>query len=142
MNSKAGQLTSPIQLFMTIDSHTIIAKQKCDVQIWMTGREIFARDNCSTVDLNLMWNQSNCLIASIALSGLPFLIQTQIWATNTRWGGTTLKGLQPCLMSMSNTTICRNWLSHYNWQTKMWWPIWMTGRKIFARDDHPTIDLN
>ncbi len=29
-----------IQLFATIDSHTIIAKQKCDDQIWMTGREI------------------------------------------------------------------------------------------------------
>ena len=54
MNSKAGQLTSPIQLFMTIDSHTIIAKQKCDDQIWMTGKEIFARDNRSTIDLNLM----------------------------------------------------------------------------------------
>ncbi len=29
-----------IQLFMTINSHTIIAEQKCDDQIWMTGREI------------------------------------------------------------------------------------------------------
>ncbi len=29
-----------IQLFATIDSHTIIAKQKGNDQIWMTGREI------------------------------------------------------------------------------------------------------
>ena len=29
----------PIQLLATVDSHTIIAKQKCDDQIW-TGREI------------------------------------------------------------------------------------------------------
>ncbi len=29
-----------IQLFMTIDSHAIIAKQKWDDKIWMTGREI------------------------------------------------------------------------------------------------------
>ncbi len=29
-----------IQLFATIDSHTKIAKHKCDDQIWMTGREI------------------------------------------------------------------------------------------------------
>jgi hypothetical protein len=43
-----------IQLFAMIDSHTIIAKQKCDDQIWMTGREIFARDNPPTIKLNLM----------------------------------------------------------------------------------------
>ncbi len=29
-----------IQLFAKIKSHTIIAKQKCDDQIWMNGREI------------------------------------------------------------------------------------------------------
>jgi hypothetical protein len=45
-----------IQLFATVDSHTIIAKQKCDHKIWMTGREIFARDNRPTIDLNLMRN--------------------------------------------------------------------------------------
>jgi hypothetical protein len=72
----------------------MIAKQKCDDQIWMTGREIFARDNRSTIDLNLMWNQSTCLNASIALSGLPIIMQTQIRATNTRWGGRTLKSSQ------------------------------------------------
>ncbi len=43
-----------MQLFATVDSHTIIAKQKYDDQIWMTGREIFARENSPTIDLNLM----------------------------------------------------------------------------------------
>jgi hypothetical protein len=32
--------------------NTIIAKQKCDDQIRMTGREIFARDNPPTIYLN------------------------------------------------------------------------------------------
>ncbi len=32
--------------------NTIIAKQKCDDQIWMTGRENFARDNPPTIYLN------------------------------------------------------------------------------------------
>jgi hypothetical protein len=63
---------------VTIDSQTIIAKQKCDDQIWMTGREIFTRDNRSTIDLNLMWIQSICLNASIALSGIPIMTQIQI----------------------------------------------------------------
>jgi hypothetical protein len=31
----------------------------------MTGREIFARDDHPTIDLNLMKNQSTCLNASI-----------------------------------------------------------------------------
>ncbi len=50
------------------------------------------------------------------------MMQTQIRATNMRWGGTTLKSLQPCLVSMPNTTNCHNWLSRYNCQTEMWWP--------------------
>ncbi len=35
---------------MTIDFHTKITKQKCDDQIWMTGREILKEitDNKST----------------------------------------------------------------------------------------------
>ncbi len=69
-----------------------------------------------------MWNQSTCLNTSITLSKLPIMIQTQIQATNMRWGGMTLKNLQPCLMPMPNTTIHDIWLSHYNCQTKMWWP--------------------
>jgi hypothetical protein len=59
----------------------------------MTGREI--RDNRPTIDLNLMWNQLTCLNASITLSKLPIMMQTQIQATNMRWGGRTLKSLQP-----------------------------------------------
>ncbi len=43
---------------MTIDSHTIIAKQKCNDQIWMTGREILQEITDKTVDLNLMNNNS------------------------------------------------------------------------------------
>jgi hypothetical protein len=79
-----------------------------------------ARDNHPTIDLNLMWYQSTCLNALITLSKLPIMMQTQIQATNMRWGGMTLKSLQPCLVSMPNTTICHNWLSHYNCQTEMW----------------------
>ncbi len=81
-----------------------------------------AKSNHPTIDLNLMWNQSTCLNASITLSKLPIMIQTQIRATNMRWGGTTFKKSQPCLVPMPNTTICNKWLSHYNRQTKMWWP--------------------
>jgi hypothetical protein len=62
----------------------MIAKQKCDDKIWMTGREIFARDDHPTIDLNLMSNQSTCLNASITLSRLPIMMQTQIRATNMR----------------------------------------------------------
>ncbi len=51
----------------------------------------------------------------------PIMMQTQIRATNMRWGGMTLKSLQPCLVSMPNTTICHNQLSYYNCQTEMWW---------------------
>jgi hypothetical protein len=50
----------------------------------MTGREIFARDHHPTIDLNLMNDQSTCLNASITLSGLPIMMQTQIQATNMR----------------------------------------------------------
>ncbi len=52
------------------------------------------------------------------------MMQTQIQATNMRWGEMTLKSSQPCLVSMPNTTICNNWLSHYNCQTEMWCQIW------------------
>ena len=140
----------PIQLFATIDSHTIIAKQKCNDQIWMTGRGILqeimdkqstwtwwiktwppnlnkwkrnlAREARPTIDLNLMNNQSTCLNASITLSVLPIMMQTQIRATNMRWEETTLKSLQLSLVPMPNTTICHKWLSHYNCQTEMWSP--------------------
>jgi hypothetical protein len=86
----------------------------------MTGRENFARDHHPTIDLNLMNNQLTCLNASITLSKLPIMMQTQIQATNMRWGGTTLKSLQACLVPMPNTTICHNCFSHYNRLTEMW----------------------
>ncbi len=100
-----------------------------------------ARDDCPTIDLNLMWKQSTCLNASITLSKLPIMMQTQIWATNMRWGGTTLLNLQPCLVPMSNTTIGHSWLSYYDYQTEMWWPN-LDWKRNLARDDRPTIDLN
>ncbi len=107
----------------------------------MTGREIFARDDHPTIDLNLMSNQSTCLNASITLSGLPIMMQTQIIATNMRWGGTTLKSLQPCLVPMLNTTIHHNWLSHYICLKEMWWPSLDDWKRNLAREAHPTIDL-
>ncbi len=101
-----------------------------------------ARDNHPTIDLNLMWNQSTCLNASITLSKLPIMMQTQIRATNMRLGGKNLKSLQPCLVAMLNATICHSWLSHYNCQTEMWWPNLDEWKRNLARDNHPTIDLN
>ncbi len=107
----------------------------------MTGREIFARDDHTTIDLNLMNNQSACLNTSITLSRLPIMMQTQIWATKMRWGGLTLKSSQPCLVQMPNTTMCYNWLSHYNCQTEMWWPNLDDWKRNLAREARPTIDL-
>ncbi len=101
-----------------------------------------ARDNHPSIDLNLMWSQSTCLNASKTLSKLPVMMETQIWATNMRWGGTTLKSSQPCLMPMPNTTIGHSWLSHYNCQTEMWWPNLDHWKRILAREAHPTIDWN
>jgi hypothetical protein len=63
------------------------------------------------------------------------MIQTQIRATNMRWGGTTLKSSQPCLVLMPNTTIRDNWLSHYNCQTEMWWPNLDDWKRNLARDN-------
>ncbi len=88
-----------------------------------------------------MWNQSICLNASITLSKFPIMIQTQIRATNRRWGGTSSKSLQPWCVPMSNIAIGHNWLSHYNCQTEMWWPN-LDWKRNLARDNHPTIDLN
>jgi hypothetical protein len=42
-----------IQLFATIDSHTIIAKQKCDDQIWITEREILSKRKPANSQLEL-----------------------------------------------------------------------------------------
>jgi hypothetical protein len=50
----------------------------------MTGKEIYARDNHPRIELNLMRNQSTCLNASITVSKLPIMMQTQIQATNMR----------------------------------------------------------
>ncbi len=100
----------------------------------MTGREIVARDNRPTIDLNLMRNQSTCLNASITLSKLPIMMQKQIRATNMRWGGATLKILQPCLVPIPNITICHSWLSHYDCQTEMWWPNLDDWREIYKRE--------
>ncbi len=111
-------------------------KQKCDDQIW-NGRT----NDHPRIDLNLMWNQSTCLNASTTLTKLPIMMLIQFRATNMRWGGRTLKSLQPCLMPMPNTTIGNSWLSHYNCQTEMWWPN-LDWKRNFARDDLPTIVLN
>jgi hypothetical protein len=107
----------------------------------MTEREIFARDDHPTIDLNLMSIQLICLNASITVSRLPIMMQTQIWATNMRWGGMNLNSLQTCLIPIPNTTLCHNWLAHYNCLTEMWWPNLDNWKRNLARETHPTIDL-
>ncbi len=69
------------------------------------------------------------LHAMRTLSKLPIMMQTQIGATNMRWGGTTFKSSQPCLMPMSNTVIDHSWLSHYVAKQKCDDQIW-NGTKI------------
>ncbi len=69
------------------------------------------------------------LHAMRTLSKLPIMMQTQIRATNMRWGGTTFKSLQPSLMPMPNTTICHSWLLHNVAKQKCDDQIW-TGREI------------
>ncbi len=101
-----------------------------------------AIDNHATIDLNLMQNQSTCLNALTTLSKLPIMMQTQIRATNMRWGGTTLKSLQPCLVPIPNTTIGHSWLSLYNCQTEMWWPNLDDWKSNLVRDNRATIELN
>ncbi len=128
----------------TTIGHSWLSHYNCQTEMWwpnLDWKRNFTRDNHPTIDLNLMWNQSICLNASITLSKLPIMMQTQIRATNMRWGGTTLKTLQPCLVPMSNTTIGHSWLSHYNCQTETWWPN-LNWKRNLARDNHPTIDLN
>ncbi len=60
------------------------------------------------------------LNASITLSKLPIMMQTQskqpIWDEE----GRPYKKSQPCLVPTPNTTICNSWLSHNNCQTEMW----------------------
>ncbi len=88
--------------------------QCCQAEMWwpnLDWKKYLARDNHPTIDLNLMWNQSTCLNASITLSKFPIMMQTQIRATKMRWGGTTFKSLQPCLMPIPNTVIGHSWLS-------------------------------
>jgi hypothetical protein len=102
---------------------------------------IFARDIHPTIDLNLMWNQSTCLNASIPLSKLPIMMQIQIRATNMRWGGMILKSLQPCHVPMPNTTISHSWLSHYNCYTEMWWPNLDDWKRNPSKEANPTIEL-
>ncbi len=87
----------------------------CQTEMWwpnLDWKRNLARDNHPPIDLNVMWNQLTCLNASITLSKLPIMMQTQIQATNMRWGGTTLTSLQPFLAPMSNTAIGHSWLSH------------------------------
>ncbi len=99
-----------------------LSHYNCQTEMWWPNlddwKQNLARDNKQTNDLNLMKNQSICFNASITQSKLPIMMQTQIQATNMRWGGMTLKSLQPCLVSIPYTTICDNWLSHYNCQTE------------------------
>ncbi len=119
--------------------HSWLSHYTCQTEIWWPNlddwKRNFARGNQSTIDLNLMWNQQTCLNPSITLSKLKFMMQTQIQATNMRWKGTTLKSLQPCLMTMPNTTICHNWHSHSNCQTEMWWPNLDNWKRYLARDN-------
>ncbi len=125
--------------------HNWLSHYNCQTEMWWPNlndqREIFARDDHPTFDLNLISNQSTCLNASITLSGFPSLMQTQIRATNMRWGGMTLISLQPCLVPMLNTTIHHNQLSHYNCLTEMWWPNLDDWKRNLAREAYPTIDL-
>ncbi len=110
----------------TIIRNNWLSHYNCQTEMWWPNlddwKRNFARDNQQTVDLNLMQNQSICFNASITQSKLPVMMQTQIQATNMRWGGTTLISLQPCLVSMPKITILDNWVLHYNCQTEMWWP--------------------
>ena len=127
-------------------SHSWLSHYNCQTEMGWPNlndwKKIFARDDHPKIDLNLMWNQSTCLNALITLSKFPIMMQTQIQATNMRWGGATLKSLQPCLVSMLNTTICHNWLSHYNCQTEMWWPNLDDWKRNLARDNQYTVHLN
>ncbi len=95
--------------------HSWLSHYNCQTEMWWPNlnewKRNLARDNRPTIDLNLMWDQLTCLNASITLSKFPILMQTQIRATNMRWGGTNLKSLQPCIVPMPYTTICHNWLS-------------------------------
>ncbi len=84
--------------------HSWLSHYDCQTDIWwpnLDWKRNLARDDCPTNDLNLMWNQLTCLNASITLSEDPIMMQIQIRATNMRWGVTTLKSLQPCLMPMT-----------------------------------------
>ncbi len=58
-----------------------------------------------------------------------------------RWGGMTIKSLQPFLVPMLNTTICHNQLSHYNCLAEMWWPNLDDWKRNLGRETPPTIDL-
>ncbi len=123
-----------------------LSHHNCQTQMWWPNlddwKRNLARDKWYIVNLNLMKNQSICLNASITQSKLPIMMQTQIQATNMRWGGTTLKSLQPCLVSMPNTTIHDNWLSHYNCQTEMWWPNLDDWKRSLAKDNGYTVNSN
>ncbi len=107
----------------TTIGHSWLLHYNCQKDMWWPNlydwKRNLAREACPTIDLNLMWNQSTCLDASITLTKLPIMMQTQIQAHNMRWGERTFKSLQPCLLPMSNTTIGHSWLYHYNYQTGM-----------------------
>ncbi len=126
--------------------HCWFSHYNCQAEMWSPNlddwKRNLAREAHPTIDLNLMWHQATCLNASITLSKLTIVMQTQIQATNMRWGGTSLRSLQPCLVPMLNTTICHCWFSHYNCQTEMWSPNLVDWKRNLAREAHPTIDLN
>ncbi len=80
--------------------HSWLSHYNCQTEMWwlnLDWKRYLAKDNPPTIDLNLMWNQSTCLNASITLSKLPIMMQTQIRATNMRWGGMTSKVCNPVL---------------------------------------------
>ncbi len=125
--------------------HNWLSHHNCQTEMWWPNLNDWKRNLYkiwpSNNWLELMNNQLTCLNTSVTLSGLPIMMQTQIQATNMRWQETPLKSLQPCLVPMPNTTICHNWLSHYNCLTEMWWPNLEDWKRNLAREARPTIDL-
>ncbi len=144
-NMKLGGMTLKslqpclVPMLDTTIRHSWLSHYNCQTKIWRTNldecKRNLAKGTQSTNDLNLMWNQPTCLSASITLSNLPIMMQTQIQSTNMRWGGMTLKSSQPCFVPMPNTTLCHNWLLHYNCQTEIWWPNLDDWKRNLAQDN-------
>ncbi len=75
---------------------------------WRYFRDFHLNKESSIIDFNDEPDDlPQCINNFIQTS---IMMQTQIQATNMRWGGTTLKSLEPCLVPMLNTTIRHGWL--------------------------------